>query len=137
MDSESGSEDEMDTQDITEHGYAVGGLYEYVKKKDIPAYTRGEFDEPPVLYPPHTLDVPSVCGPPPSVMTSADSISAHGHPLLPHRVAARELFHSCTRIVGLDINVGGGRKNKHMFARSRTEEMTNREFEVKTLEIEV
>jgi len=29
MDSESGSEEKMDTQDVMEHGYAVGGLYAY------------------------------------------------------------------------------------------------------------
>jgi len=33
MDSESGSEDEMDTQDIIENGYAVGGQFDYKKKK--------------------------------------------------------------------------------------------------------
>jgi len=93
MDSESGSEDEMDAHDVMEHGYAVSGLPDYVEEEEIPAYTGGEFDEPPVLSPPHTVDVSSVRGPPPSLMMAADSISAHGRPLPPLGVAARELFH--------------------------------------------
>jgi len=83
MDSESESEDEMDTQDIMEHGYAVGGQFDYKEDEEIQTYTRGEFDEPPVLSSPHTLDVPSVRGPPPSVTTSADSVFAHGRQLPP------------------------------------------------------
>jgi len=39
MDSESGSEDEMDTQDVMEHGYAVGGLYDYVEEEEVPTET--------------------------------------------------------------------------------------------------
>jgi len=136
MDSESGSGDETDTQDVVEHGYAVGGQFEYEEEDEIPAYTGGEFYDPPILSPSHTFDVPSVRGPPPSVMTTANSISAHGRTLPPLRVVARELFHSGTRSVGLDVNLGGGREKKHMFGRRRTEEMTDREFEVKTFEIE-
>jgi len=39
MDSESGSEDEM------EPGYAVGGQFDYEEEEEIQTYTGGEFDE--------------------------------------------------------------------------------------------
>jgi len=94
MDSESGNEDEMDTQDIMEHGYAFGSLYDYVEEEEIQTCVEGEFDAPPVLSPPHTLDVPSVRGPPPSVMMSADQVSDHGRPLPLLGVVARDLFHT-------------------------------------------
>jgi len=79
MDEESATDTELYTLGPSEHDYASGGLSEYEKGVD----KWGEFDPPPTLSPPHTMDISSFRRPPTSLMTSADWVSTHGQPLLP------------------------------------------------------
>jgi len=53
-----------------------------------------DYDDPPVLVPFHTMDIPSVRRPPVSVMVPADRVSTHDLPLAETlSVVENELFH--------------------------------------------
>jgi len=58
MDSNDEYEDETNTRVLLEHGYTVGGNEEEVEQYS--SENGGDFDGPPVLSPPHTMDISSV-----------------------------------------------------------------------------
>jgi len=78
-----------------EQGYAVGGCQEERERGNASSSENGDnYDDPPVLYPPHTMDIPSVRRPPVPVMVPADRVSTLDLPLADTlAVAERELFH--------------------------------------------
>jgi len=66
MDSDDEYENGTDTLAHMEHGYAIGA-YEEEDERFNPSYSseNGDgFDDPPVLSPPHTMDISSVRRPP-------------------------------------------------------------------------
>jgi len=64
-------------------------------------------------------------------------VSTHDLPLAEtFSVAERELFHNGTRSVGLDTCVEERQERKRVLRRKREEILANREFELKSLEIE-
>jgi len=85
----------MDTRVFMEHRYAIGGCEEKEKEFSSSSSENGDdYDEPPVLSPPHTMDIPSVRRPPVPVMVPADRVSTHDLPLAETlSVVERELFH--------------------------------------------
>jgi len=97
MDSDDKYDDETDTRALMEHGYAVGG--NEIEEERVNSSSSSEngdgFYDPPVLSPPHTMDIPSVRRPPVPVMVPADRVSTHDLPLAaPLAVVDRELFHN-------------------------------------------
>jgi len=94
MDKEDNYEKETATRVFMKHGYAVGGSEDEVEEESFSLSKDGDgLDEPPVLSPPHTMDILSVRRPPVPVMVSADQISAHVLSLALLAVVDRELFH--------------------------------------------
>jgi len=95
MADESDTDVELDTLAPLEHDYASGGFSEYEET----VCTWDDYEKPPTLSPPHTMDVPSVRCPPASLMMQADVISARRPPSLPLEVAERgKLCNSLIRI---------------------------------------
>jgi len=83
------------------------------------------------------MDIPSVRCPPVPVMVPAELVSTHDPPLAaPLAVVEKELFHNGTRSVGLDTCVKEGKERKRM-VKKRKRELTNREFELKRLKLNV
>jgi len=85
MADESDTDIELDTLTPLEHEYASGGVSEYEET----VCTWDDYEEPPTLSPPHTMDVPSVRRPLRSLMTSANVVSARRPPSLPLKMAER------------------------------------------------
>jgi len=109
MDSSEEYEYGTDTRVLSDHGYAVGGYEKQVERYNSSSSENGDdFDNPPVLSPPHTMDISSVRRPPVSVMVPADRVSTHNLPLAAFAVVEKELFHNGTRSVGLDNCVEEG-----------------------------
>jgi len=78
MDSNDEYEYGTDNRAHMEHGYAIGGYEEEVERYNSASSENGDdFDDPPVLSPPHTMDIASVCRPP----VPAELVSTHGMPL--------------------------------------------------------
>jgi len=76
-----------------EHGYAIGGYEEEVERYNSSSDNGDDFDDPPMLSPPHTMDIPSVRGPP--VTVPAERVYTHDLPLAsPLALVERELFHN-------------------------------------------
>jgi len=94
MADDSDTDTELGTLGPLEHDYASGGLSEYEET----ACTWDEFDSPPTLSPPHTMDVTSVRRPPASLMTPADVVSARRPPSLPLEVADTGKLYNLTLI---------------------------------------
>jgi len=92
---------------LMELGYATASLKEEVEEESFSSSDDGgDFDEPPVISPPHTMNIPSVRRPPVPVMVLADRVSTHVLPLAPLAVVDRELFHSYSLIkINRDIAV--------------------------------
>jgi len=103
MDSDDGYEFDMD------QGYTVGGKEENERERaNSPSSSENgdDYDDPPVLSPIHTMDIPSVRRPPVSVMVPADRVSTHDLPLTETlSVVERKLFHISMH------QTGAGRKN--------------------------
>jgi len=137
MDSNDEYEDGADTRALMEHGYAAGGYEDEVERHNSSSSENGDdSNNPPVLSPPHTMDIPSICRPPVPAMVPADRVSTHDLPLAaPLVVVERELIHNGTRSEGFGTCVKEGEERKRML-KKRREELTNREFELKTLKIE-
>jgi len=95
MDSDDDYEDRMDTRVFMEHGYALGGFEEERERANSSSSSEhgSDIEKPPVLSPPHTMDIPSVRRPPMPVMVPADQVSTHDLPLAETLVVVEsELF---------------------------------------------
>jgi len=124
MDSEDDYEDRMDARVFIEQGYATGGYEEEREKANSSSSSEhgSDLDNPPVLSPPHTIDIPSVHRPPVPVMLPADRVSTHDLPVTetlpadrvsthdlpltePLAVVERELFHTfiLSNLLGLVV----------------------------------
>jgi len=97
MDSDDGYEFNMETVVPMEQGYTVGGNEENERERaNSPSSTENgdDYDDPPVLSPFHTMDIPSVRRPPVPVMVQADRVSTHALPLAETlSVVERKFFH--------------------------------------------
>jgi len=89
-------DDMTDVRALLEHGYAVDGYEKEVGRHSFTSEDTGDFDGPPVLSPPHIIDISSIRRPPVLAMVPTDRASAHDLPLAPLAVVERELFHNCT-----------------------------------------
>jgi len=86
----------MDTQIPTEQRYAVGNEERKRERANSPSSSENgdDYDDPPVLSPFHTMDIPSVRRPPVPAMVPADRVSTHDLPLAETlSVVKSELFH--------------------------------------------
>jgi len=109
MDSEDDYEYEINTQIPTEQGYAVENEEKRRKRANSHSSSenRDDYDDPPVLSPIHTMDIPSVRRPPVPVMVPADQVSTHDLPLAETlSVKEREVFHTCIIVKMKDIYQG-------------------------------
>jgi len=104
MDSEEDYDYEMDAHVPTEQGYTVGNEEIRREKANSPFSSENgdDYDDPPVLFPIHAMDIHSVRRPPVPVMVPADRVSTHDLQLAETlSIVERGLFYICTHRVVL------------------------------------
>jgi len=102
MDSDDDYEYNMDKQIPAEQDYAVGKDENKRERANSPSSSENgdDYNDPLVLSPIHTMDIPSVRRPPVSVMVPANRVSTHDLPLAETlSVVERELFHIYKRLI--------------------------------------
>jgi len=102
------SGDEYEEETVTD---AIGGYEEEIKRNSYsssssPSKHGSDCDEPPVLSPHHTIDIPSVRRPPVPVLVPADRVSTHDLPLAARlTVVEKELFHKSIVKLRVALNI--------------------------------